>query len=180
MDKGVQVAPLVPMLDGGQGMLPAAAPHAAQEGLEAQAVLVSRPEFDGVVGVGVLHPLDYLGKLFFKAAWTAGSALAWRGRGTVGRKPRRWRISQPRWGCTGRPSVAAIQAATFGPVHSPPSGGGWSSACQRGTLCGRQRPSAGGVMMAPVTQPRGAVLVVAWGAGAHPVGHVAGDGCHQR
>ncbi|HXH12444.1 MAG TPA: hypothetical protein VNP04_22085 [Alphaproteobacteria bacterium] len=89
MDKGVQVEPLVPMLDGGQGVLPAAAPHAAQDGLEAQAVFVGRPECDDVVGMGVLHPLDYLGKLFLKAAWTARSALAWRGRETVGRKPMR-------------------------------------------------------------------------------------------
>lgn len=64
----------------------------------------------------------------------------------------------------------------------PPSTVGWGSverACQRGTLRGRQEPSAAWVTMASVTQPRGAMLVVSLCDGAHPVGRVAGDGCHR-
>jgi hypothetical protein len=142
MAKGVQIAPLVPMLDHGLGTLPAVAPHAAQNGLETQAVFVGRPPFDDIVRVGWLPRVDDLGELFFKAAWAAGSALACRGRGTLRRQPRRWSISQPRWGWTGRPSVAAIHAATFGPVHSPPSGGGRSSALTKAARCTAERSPA--------------------------------------
>ncbi len=84
------------MLDRRVGAVPPAAPHAAEAGLESQAVLVGRPQLDDSAGVGLLHRLDYTGKLFLKAAWAAGSALAWRGLGPLGRTPRRWSLSPPR------------------------------------------------------------------------------------
>ena len=63
-----------------------------------------------------------------KAAWAAASASAWRGRGRRGVKPARRGETHPRWSLTTRPVVCAIQAATFGPVHIPPSGAGPSRA----------------------------------------------------
>ena len=49
---------------------------------------------------------------------------------------------------------------------------------QCGPLRGREQPGSAGVAMAPVAQARRALLVVALGKGAHPVGGVTGDGRH--
>src|SRR5918911_16219 len=64
--------------------------------------------------------------VFLNAARSSGVAAAgWRGRGFCTDQPIAFRASQPRWGKTAAsPSSLAIQAATFGLVHSPPSGGG--------------------------------------------------------
>jgi hypothetical protein len=129
--EGIAVAPVVAGLDDRFRPLPAAAPLTPQERLEAQAMWIGSPQRDRVLRVCLLHRLDYGGALFLKAAWASGSALAWRGRGTWGVKPTRRSISQPRGGYPGRPRVAAIQAATVGPVQRPPSGGGWSRALAR-------------------------------------------------
>jgi hypothetical protein len=94
-------------------------------------MLIHGPQFSRLFGVGSLERLDHRRQLFLHAAWATGSAFAWRGRGTFGRRPRRRSISHPRWGYTGRPSAMAIQAATLGPVQSPPSGGWVSSAVAR-------------------------------------------------
>src|SRR5262249_45439813 len=42
----------------------------------------------------------------------------------------RHRYSQPRWRAIGFPVRILIHCATFGPVHSPPLGGGCWSACK--------------------------------------------------
>jgi hypothetical protein len=47
-----------------------------------------------------------------------------------------------------------------------------------GPLHGREEPGAARVTMAPVTQPRGAMLVISLGDGAHPIRRQTGDGCH--
>src|SRR5688500_2821694 len=88
MDKGVEIAPLVAMLNNRLGALPPGAPDAPQDRLEADPVLIGRPQFHHVLGVGLLYRLDYDGKVFLKAACAAGSALAWRGRGTLDVQPK--------------------------------------------------------------------------------------------
>ena len=53
------------------------------------------------------------------------AARGFRGRGAWIDHSIRFRASQPRCGCTlAKPRRRAIQAATLGPVHSPPSSGG--------------------------------------------------------
>jgi hypothetical protein len=111
------------MLGHGVRSLPPAAPHAPQDGLQLEAGLGRSSQLHDSLRIGLLHGLHYGRELFLKAMCAAGLALTCRGRGTLGRKFRRRSLSQPRCGCTGRPSVAAIQTATWGPVQSPPSGG---------------------------------------------------------
>src|SRR5215207_2957434 len=76
----------------------------------------------------VLGPLlgDGLLQLFLNVSRSSGVAEAgWRGRGFCTDQPIAFSASQPRWGKTAAsPSSPAIQRATFGLVHSPPSGGG--------------------------------------------------------
>lgn len=124
MDKSIKRGPLVAVLDGRPGALSPRAPHAAYGGLEPAAVLVGRPQLYGVLQSGVLERLEGRWEVCLKAVWAVRSALAWPGRGTFEVPPKRHGISQPGWGCARRPSVAAIQAAALGPVHTPPSGGG--------------------------------------------------------
>ena len=101
-------------------------PHPAQDRLQPEAVLVGGPDFDW--RVRVLGPLlgDSLLQLFLNASRSSGVAEAgWRVRGFCTVQPIAFSASQPRWGNTAaRPSSPAIQAATFGLVHKPPSGGG--------------------------------------------------------
>jgi hypothetical protein len=89
-------APLIAMLDDGLRTLAAAAPDLPQDGLEPDAMLIHRPQLYHVLWVVGLERLDDGGELFLNAAWAAGSALGWRGRGTFGRMPRRRNISQLR------------------------------------------------------------------------------------
>jgi hypothetical protein len=124
MRQGVARAPLVALWHQRPRALPARAPDAAQDGREAEAVWVGRPPCSLLCRVGLLPGVDYGREVFLKAAWAIGSALVWRGRGTLAVQPRRRQASHPRWAGTRRPRVAAIQAAAFGPVHTPPSGGG--------------------------------------------------------
>ena len=100
MDKGIEIAPLVAMLDDRLGALAPGAPDPAHDRLEPDAVLVGRPQLYGVLGIGVLERLDGRREVFLKAAWAVGSALAWRGRGTFAVQPKRRNVSHPRWGCT--------------------------------------------------------------------------------
>src|SRR4051794_6098221 len=78
--------------------------------------------------VRVLGPLlgDSLLELFSNASRSSGVAAAGgRGRGFCTDQPIALSASQPRWGNTAAsPRSPAIQAATFGLVHTPPSGGG--------------------------------------------------------
>src|SRR3954469_7596019 len=103
-------------------------PHPAQDRLQPNAVLVGRPDLDRLVRV--LGPLlgDGLLQLFLNASRSSGVAAAgWRGRGFGTDQLIALSASQPRCGKTAAsPSSPAIQAATFGLVHNPPSGGGSS------------------------------------------------------
>src|SRR3954447_23253026 len=102
-------------------------PDPAKDRLQANAVLVGRPDLDRLARV--LRPLlsDGLLQLFLNASRSSGVAEAgWRGRGFCTDQPIAFRASQPRWGNTAaRPSSPAIQAATLRLDHRPPSGGGW-------------------------------------------------------
>ena len=78
------------------GALAPGAPDPAHDGFEPDAVLVGRPQLYGVPRIGVLERLDDRREVFLKAAWAAGSALAWRGRGTFEVQPKRRSVSHPR------------------------------------------------------------------------------------
>src|SRR4028118_866083 len=101
-------------------------PDSAQDRLQADAVLVCGPDLDRFIRVLGRFLCDYRGQLFSKAALSSGVAEAgWRGRGFCTDQPIAFRASQPRCGATWvSPNSEAIQAATFGLVHSPPSDGG--------------------------------------------------------
>src|SRR3954454_24652602 len=103
-------------------------PHPAQDRLQPNAVFVGGPDLDELVRV--LGPLlsDGLLQLFLNASRSSGVAEAgWQGRGFGTDQLIALSASQPRWGKTAAsPSSPAIQAATFGLVHKPPSGGGSS------------------------------------------------------
>jgi hypothetical protein len=124
LHEGIEIAPLVAMLHRRLRALAAWAPDAAEDGFEPDAVLVGGPQLHLLLGVRLLHGVHYGREVFLKAACAAGSAFAWRGRGTLEVQPRRRKASHPRWGWTAWPSVTLIQAAAVGPVHTPPSGGG--------------------------------------------------------
>src|SRR3712207_2136828 len=88
-------------------------------------MFVRGPDFDW--RVWVLSPLlgDSLLQLFLNTSRSSGVAEAgWRGRGFCTDQPIALSASQPRCGKTAAsPSSPAIQAATLGLVHKPPSGG---------------------------------------------------------
>src|SRR3954462_2488042 len=103
-------------------------PHPPEDRLQANAVLVRGPDFDRRVRVLGPRLGDGLLQLFLNASRSSGVAEAgWRGRGFCTDQLIALSASQPRWGKTAAsPSSPAIQAATFGLVHKPPSGGGSS------------------------------------------------------
>jgi hypothetical protein len=113
--KSIAIAPLVAMVHDRRGALSAGAPDAAEDGLEPDAVLVGGPQLDLLLGVRLLQGVRHGREGFLKATRAAGSAFAWRGRGTLTVQPRRRNASHPHWRCTRRPNVAAIQAAALGP-----------------------------------------------------------------
>jgi hypothetical protein len=69
------------VLDRRGGPLAVEAPDFVQDRLQADAVLVDRPEFDTRLRVGGRDRLDDRPQLFLKAACCSGSAKTWRGRG---------------------------------------------------------------------------------------------------
>ena len=104
-------------------------PHSSDDGLQADAVLIRGPDLDRLVRVLGCFLRDHRGQLCSKAALSAGVAEAgWRGRGFCTDQPIAFRASQPRCGATRvSPSLAAIQAAPFGLVHSPHRAGAHAS-----------------------------------------------------
>ncbi len=89
-DEGVDVGPVVARLDGGDRALAERCPDAAQDRLEADAVLVHRPRLDRNGGMSRPHRAHGLREApFLNASCAAGSAWAWLGRGTCGVCPRR-------------------------------------------------------------------------------------------
>src|SRR5689334_21985468 len=101
-------------------------PHAPEDRLQPDAVLVGGPDLDRLVRVLGSRLSDGLLQLFLNASRSSGLAAAgWRGRGFCPDQPIAFRASQPRWGKTAAsPSSPAIQAATLRLDHRPPSGGG--------------------------------------------------------
>ena len=89
LDEADQIAPREAVLDRRDGALPVEAPDLVQDRLQADAVLVGGPEFDARFGVGGRDRLDDRSELFLNAAWAAGSAATWRGRGLRRRPSRR-------------------------------------------------------------------------------------------
>src|SRR4051794_39083393 len=126
LHEGGHVQPLITVMTQRDGPLAFGRPHPPDDRLQPDAVLVGRPDFD--CRVRVLGPLlgDSLLQLFLNASRSSGVAEpGWRGRGFCTDQLIAFRASQPRWGKTAAsPSSPAIQAATLGLVHSPPSGGG--------------------------------------------------------
>src|SRR4051812_12711223 len=128
LDEGGDVQPLIAVMAKRDGPPTFGRPDPAQDRLQPDAVLVGRPDFDRLVRVLGPRLSDGLLQLFLNASRSSGVAEAgWRGRGFCTDQPIAFRASQPRWGNpAASPSSPAIQAATFGLVHKPPSGGGSS------------------------------------------------------
>src|SRR6516162_2546118 len=101
-------------------------PHAACDGLQANAVLVCRKDLDWFVGVLCGFFSNSVRELFLNSAASSGVAdFGFFGRGVWIDQPIAFSASQPRCGATNvRPSSPAIQSATLRLDHSPPSGGG--------------------------------------------------------
>src|ERR1700719_1106522 len=101
-------------------------PHAARDGLQANAVLVRGEDLDRLAGVLCRLFGNSVRELFLNAAASSGEAdLGFFGRGVWIDQPIAFNASQPRCGATDlRPSSAAIQSAALRLDHSPPSAGG--------------------------------------------------------
>ena len=101
-------------------------PHAARDGLQANAVLVRGEDLDRLAGVLCRLFGEGIRELFLNAAAASGEAdLGFFGRGVWIDQPIAFNASQPRCGATDvRPSSLAIQAATLLLDHNPPSAGG--------------------------------------------------------
>src|SRR3954451_24187169 len=129
LDEGGDVQPLVAVVAERDGPLTLGGPHPSDDRLQPDTVLVGRPDLDRLDRV--LGPLlgNTPGQLFLNASRSSGVAEAgWRGRGFCTDQLIAFRASQPRWGKTAAsPSSPAIQRATWGPVHRPPSDGGVAS-----------------------------------------------------
>ena len=81
MDKTDQVAPVIAVLNRGDGTLAVKAPDLLQDGLEPDAVLIHGPQFYLRLREGGRYGLDEWADLFLNASCASGSALTWRGRG---------------------------------------------------------------------------------------------------
>src|SRR5215204_1653300 len=129
LHEGGDVQPLVAVVTQRDRPLAFGRPHPADDRLQPDAVLIRGPDLDRLVRV--LGPLlgDGLLQLFLNVSHSSGVAAAgWRGRGFCTDHLIALSASQPRCGATRvSPSSEAIQAATLGPVHRPPSDGGVAS-----------------------------------------------------
>src|SRR5258706_9501905 len=115
MDKADEVAPVVAIWHWGDGALAVETPGLVQDRLEADPVLVDRPEFDLGVRESRGDRLQQRPQVFLKVSCCARSAKTWRGRGLRRFPSKRTRYAQPRYTLTGRPSFWLIQAATVRP-----------------------------------------------------------------
>jgi hypothetical protein len=82
MDETDEVAPDEAMTHAGDRSTADRRPDAPQQGFEANAMLVGRPQLDGGVGEGRRDLPQERPDVFLKAACCSSSARAWRGRGT--------------------------------------------------------------------------------------------------
>src|SRR5215207_5494278 len=126
LHEGGDVQPLVAVVTQRDRPLAFGRPDPTQDRLQADAVLIRGPDLDRRVRVLGSRLSDGLLELFLNASRCSGVAAAgWRGRGFCTDQLIALSASQPRWGNTAaRPRSPAIQAATFGLVHKPPSGAG--------------------------------------------------------
>jgi hypothetical protein len=126
LDEGGHIQPLVAVVTERDRSLALGRPHPAQDRLQPDAVLVGGPDLNRLVRVLGCFLGNNRDQLFLNVSRCSGVAEAgWRGRGFCTDQPIAFRASQPRWGKTAAsPSSLAIQRATFGLVHRPPSGGG--------------------------------------------------------
>ena len=85
MRKGIEIAPLIPMLHQGSWELPPRDPDPAHNGLEPDVVLVSGLQLHPLLWLGPPQGLDYGRKVFWKAAWAVGSLAARYRRSNVSR-----------------------------------------------------------------------------------------------
>src|SRR3954468_13268444 len=129
LDEGGHIKPLVAVVTKCDGPLTFGRPHPPDDRLQPNAVLIRGPDFDRLVRVLCRFLRDHRGQFFLNTSRSSGVAEAgWRGRGFCPDQLIAFRASQPRWGKTSAsPSSLAIQAATLGPVHRPPSDGGVAS-----------------------------------------------------
>src|SRR5690348_16036244 len=81
MHEADQIAPIVAVLHGCEGALAVEAPDFLQDGFQADAMLVDRPELDVRLGEGGRHRPQQRPHIFLKASCSSGSACTWRGRG---------------------------------------------------------------------------------------------------
>ncbi len=82
LHKTVEIEPLEAMLESDTRPGPFAYPDPAQNRLESDTVLIGRPHLNCGLGKRLLDCFHLLRKVFLKASWAAGSALAWHGRST--------------------------------------------------------------------------------------------------
>ena len=84
MDEADEIAPFVAVLDRGDGALSLGCPDPAQDGLQANPMLVHRPQFDLCFGEGCHHLAQERPQFFLNRSCATESACMWRGRGTWG------------------------------------------------------------------------------------------------
>lgn len=125
-DEGGDVEPFETVMAAGDGALPARCPDPAQDRLQPDAVLVGGEGLDRRAGMALGLLSDDFRELFLNAACSSGvAACACCGRGRWIVQPIARKASQPRCSATpASPSAAAITAATFFAVQTPPSSGG--------------------------------------------------------
>jgi hypothetical protein len=124
-DEGGDIEPLEPVVATGDGTLAARGPDTAQDRLQPDPVLVGGEDLDDRAGVALRFLGDDVAKLFLNSACSSGvgaRTCCGLGRWTV--QPMLRSASQPRCSATERPSSAAMKAAAFFAVHTPPSSGG--------------------------------------------------------
>src|SRR5215212_4065433 len=129
LPEGGHVQPLVAVVAERDWPLAFGRPHPPDDRLQPNAVLIRGPDLDRFVRVLCRLLRDHRGQLFLNVSRSSGVAAAgWRGRGFCTDQLIALSASQPRCGATRvSPSSPAIQAATLGPVHRPPSDGGVAS-----------------------------------------------------
>ena len=125
-DEGDDVEPFEAMMAAGDRALAARRPDPAEDRLQPDAVLVGCEGLDCRAGMALGFLGDRFRELFLNASCSSGvAACACRGRGRWIVQPIARSASQPRCSATrATPSVAAITAATFFAVQTPPSSGG--------------------------------------------------------
>jgi hypothetical protein len=123
-DEGGDVEPLEAVMPAGDRALALRRPDPPDDGLQPDAVLVGGEDLDRRAGMALGLLGDRLTELSLNAACSSGvatSACCGRGRCSVHSIARS--ASQPRCSEALRPSSAAMKAATFFDVHTPPSSG---------------------------------------------------------